>query len=326
MMEKNKNCPQTRKPNVLCVGFAKCGTTTLYEIMKQHKDVYLSAIKEPVYYQIPELRRKGFNWYLKRYYDKNINKKIIMEINNSLTAMRLSDIDQVYKDFDAKTKIIFLLREPVDKAFSYFKFGIKVGSMWCLEYYDQNCTNSSNFEKFIRNNKCDLNKDGMSYPIGKAADIILDGLYYDRIKKYISLFGRENVLCVVFDDLIKYPRETCLKIYDFIGIKEDKSVNYSIKANESNRKFYGKWVVYLHEYVIEKFIINFLIKYLPFGNYKLCSAIRDIRAWFIKILSFPSKDQSTVNDNTKRYLSKLYEEDLRKLDILIGESLLDRWY
>ena len=63
------------KPNVLCVGFAKCGTTTMYDIMKQHPDIYLSNIKEPIYYGSKNLEQnKGFNWYLNRYYAKSISE------------------------------------------------------------------------------------------------------------------------------------------------------------------------------------------------------------------------------------------------------------
>lgn len=34
----------------LCVGFMKCGTTTFHEILKQHREIYLPIVKEPLYY------------------------------------------------------------------------------------------------------------------------------------------------------------------------------------------------------------------------------------------------------------------------------------
>lgn len=94
------------KPNVLCVGFAKCGTTTLYDIMKQHSDIYLSGIKEPIYYGSRELiQEKGFEWYKRRYYCKNTNKKIVMEINPILG--RNVPANQIKLDYGKDIKIIF---------------------------------------------------------------------------------------------------------------------------------------------------------------------------------------------------------------------------
>src|SRR3954452_25059385 len=37
-------------PNFLIIGAAKAGTTSLYEYLKQHPDVYMSPLKEPGYY------------------------------------------------------------------------------------------------------------------------------------------------------------------------------------------------------------------------------------------------------------------------------------
>ncbi len=37
-------------PNFFIVGAAKAGTTSLYEYLSQHSDVYFSSIKEPHYF------------------------------------------------------------------------------------------------------------------------------------------------------------------------------------------------------------------------------------------------------------------------------------
>src|ERR1043166_4962032 len=37
-------------PNFLVIGAAKCGTTSLYEYFRQHPEVYLPDVKEPMYY------------------------------------------------------------------------------------------------------------------------------------------------------------------------------------------------------------------------------------------------------------------------------------
>ncbi len=85
-------------PNILCIGFAKCGTTTLYDIFKQYPDIYLSNIKEPLFWGKKDLEEKGFDWYLERYYSF-ANKPNIMEINPMIAKNKEAKvIKQYYED------------------------------------------------------------------------------------------------------------------------------------------------------------------------------------------------------------------------------------
>ena len=127
------------KPNVLCVGFAKCGTTTLYDIMKHHPEIYLSSIKEPIYYGDKELCNRGFEWYLKRYYPKKINEKVIMEINPIIG--RDVPAKKISKDFGKDIKIIFMIRNPIERLYSEFKMNLVDGT--CFENIKDNFSDST---------------------------------------------------------------------------------------------------------------------------------------------------------------------------------------
>ena len=54
----------------ICIGFQKCGTTSLYDLLKQHPDIYLTEdVKEPMFYRVPFVRQIfGRDWYRKRYF------------------------------------------------------------------------------------------------------------------------------------------------------------------------------------------------------------------------------------------------------------------
>ena len=51
----------------ICIGFQKCGTTSLYDLLKQHSDIYLTEdVKEPMFYRVPFVRQiLGRDWYRK---------------------------------------------------------------------------------------------------------------------------------------------------------------------------------------------------------------------------------------------------------------------
>ncbi len=54
----------------ICIGFQKCGTTSLYDLLKQHSDIYLTEdVKEPMFYRVPFVRQiLGRDWYRHRYF------------------------------------------------------------------------------------------------------------------------------------------------------------------------------------------------------------------------------------------------------------------
>jgi hypothetical protein len=50
-----------RVPDFFIVGHAKCGTTALYEMLRRHPEIYMSAVKEPYYFAVdhPHPRRNS---------------------------------------------------------------------------------------------------------------------------------------------------------------------------------------------------------------------------------------------------------------------------
>lgn len=148
--EYKKSKKAVSKPNVLCVGFAKCGTTTLYDILAQHPDIYLSRIKEPIYYSEKELEEKGFEWYLKRYYLKAPSQKVIMEINPLIAKCDIPK--KIVMDYGKDTKIIFLIRNPISRLYSNFKMNMLAGQTFtekkkhCIE------KNSVLFDWWVKEN------------------------------------------------------------------------------------------------------------------------------------------------------------------------------
>ena len=65
-----------RKVNLLIIGAQKAGTTSLYQYIKQHPDVYFSEIKEITYFVVDKYYQKGIE-YFHSFFSKYNNEKII---------------------------------------------------------------------------------------------------------------------------------------------------------------------------------------------------------------------------------------------------------
>ena len=53
----------TKLPNFFLIGAAKAGTTSLYDILKQHPQVYLPFQKEPMFFSNDNNFNRGMEWY-----------------------------------------------------------------------------------------------------------------------------------------------------------------------------------------------------------------------------------------------------------------------
>ena len=223
-------------PNVLCVGFAKCGTTTLYDIMKQHPDIYLSGIKEPIYFGNKQImKNKGFEWYKKRYYPKKMNKKIIMEINPVIG--KYATPDEIKINYGKDVKIIFMIRNPIKRLYSNFTMNLVKGD--CFKNINDNIGNENLlFDKWVIDNFLDKNGNVISDDV--IPKFCKSGNYYNTIKKYIDTFSSKNVKVIVFENFIKNPEKECKEIFEFIGIKNNNSINFNIFSNEGNRIPFNK--------------------------------------------------------------------------------------
>ena len=59
-------------PNFMCIGASKSGTTSLYDILKQHSQIFIPYSKEPHFFDMPKVYSNGLEWYKNTYYS-NVN-------------------------------------------------------------------------------------------------------------------------------------------------------------------------------------------------------------------------------------------------------------
>ena len=312
------------KPNVLCVGFAKCGTTTFYDIMSQHSDIYLSKIKEPIYYGDKDLvDKRGFHWYERRYYPKNVDQKIIMEVNPIIG--RDIDANIIKRDYGDDTKIIFLIRNPIQRMYSEFKMNLVDGT--CFQDVEDNLGNSTRemFSCWIKDNftKVDnqiLLKDSFSTRFCES------GNYYEKIKNYIDVFGSNNVKVVFFEDFINNTEETCLEIYNFMNISNGNNINYGLHSNDGNRLPKNKFTIRANQIWFLKIYKEILIKRMPFISEDFCKLLNSI-TWNVPILlSRANNNKELMDDYCKEIIFDYYYEMLCRLSELLNEDVFKKWH
>lgn len=308
--------------NFLCVGFPRCGTTTLYNILYQHENIYLSALKEPVFYGNKEFDKKDVNWYYRRYFGKNIPSKMKLgEINpntNSWTSAK-----QLYKDYGKDLKLIFIVRNPVTRLFSDFKMNLARGT--CFPELKDHCTNdtSRSFTKFVKQNlKMVSRKRGRIDPLFQSSQ------YHKFITECEQYFGRDHIKVIVFEEFIKSQKEKSEELFQFLNIKNSAKIDFNIRENVGNRVPRGIWSIKATRFWMDKIWVNLFLKRIPFVSYSFCRFMEKNLYWkvFFGLLTKQEENIRPMEEETKRILEKYFNEEKKFIENYLSIDLSDLWF
>jgi hypothetical protein len=208
-------------PNFFIVGAAKSGTTSLYYYLKQHPQIFMPTLKEPHYFsEINYSKCKGIipfinSWseYLNIFSNVSTEKAIgeasVSYLCHPGTANRINEKIP-------NAKIIIILRNPIERVFSHFLMDIREGKL----------SPESNFISTIL-----LDSKKPSKKWGDSNLFLECGMYSKQIKEYIEAFGKDSILILTFDDLIKSKECFLKRIYAFLGIETQMPAEINSKLN-----------------------------------------------------------------------------------------------
>ena len=207
-----------RMPNLFVIGAAKAGTTALYDYLAQHPQVFLSKVKEPMFFSRDEYYARGLEWYESFYFSGAENYPVRAEATphylywSEKVAPR---IKEVYGERPVKFMVSF--RDPVSRAYSWYWNMVREGR----EELD--------FEEALRVEEYRLMKNRNDlYQLGSMVYGYSAGSRYaSLLQPYLELFSAEDFFFVFQDDLKSRLHETCSNIFEFLGIEPSIQISSS---------------------------------------------------------------------------------------------------
>ena len=294
-------------PNFLIVGAAKAGTTSLYYYLREHPEIYMSPIKEPKFITSNFLKFpfKGIGDDL---VEKNIIKnfesyqKLFLGVKNE-KAIGEASADNLYyykksinyiKKILGEVKIIIILRNPIDRAFSAYSHLMR---------------DNREFLTFEDALKQEENRKKKNWEfIWYYKDV---GFYYNQVKAYLENFSEVKVY--LYDDLKKDPLSLVQDIYRFLEVDDSfipKSIGerFNVSGVPKNK--------FLHEFLTKPNPVKSAIKPLV----KLILP-KETRQRLLNKLLQKNLKKPEMKPETREYLKGLYREDILKLQDLIKKDL-----
>lgn len=287
------------KPNFFIVGAAKAGTTSLYHYLEQHPEIGMASYKEPCFFCENQFYISEDDYY-KLYSHIPANIEVVGEASTNYLAAPESP--KLIKHNIKNSKIIILLRHPVDRAFSLYKWMVRAGF-----------EGSSTFEEALAlEEKRKLDERLAKSPVKYNYNYFASGLYYEQILRYFDSFDKENILIINFEDLKANTNHVLKTVFDFlkvsvVTIQDTKIFNKAKYPLSAKAQFFFRNNLYN--------IMNPRDKNKMFGNF-----VVDVLAGINSNLGKEPK----LNSSTAKVLQQRFNVDLLKLSKIIDFSI-DRW-
>ncbi len=285
-------------PDFICIGVQKAGTTTLFDILKNHPQIFLPEKKETKFFQYDEDYRKGIEFY-SSYFQKVSDEKAIGEIDPSYIFFAGKTASRIKGTLGAKTKFIVTLRDPVDRAYSHYLMS-KLKGFEPLSFEEAIAAE----EQRMKSNKRD---DIISF------SYISRGHYLAQLKKYFEFFPKENFLILIFEKDIKHNLDATLKkITSFLDV--DTNFHFDVVKSNPSRQVASRW--FAHLLYKENSPLKYLKIFLPSKSWR-----KKIKNGLIRLNEKIITPEKITPEFRRQLYLKNFKSEIQELEKLLNTDL-----
>ncbi len=288
-------------PNFFCVGTQKAGTTTLFNILKQHPEICLPPNKEAWFFHKDDKYQRGIRWYEKEYFFGYCGEKAIGDI--SPDYMYFEKVPgRIRRDLGEDIRFIFIFRNPADRAYSHYQMSVFRG----LE--------KKSFQEAI---KLEAGRIAKGFFEKIHFSYISRGMYYNQVIRFLDYFPREQMLFLIFEENIKANiGSTVETIFDFLDVNKlelDLCVDFNPSVRPRSE--------YLRDLIKKpnriKAVAHSLVPF-PGVRSKIRKFIERLNKKEIRGASLDPAMKTQIIDN-------YFKDDILRLERLLGRDL-SLWY
>ena len=181
-------------PNFVVLGAPRCATTWLYACLAAHPDIFVPDTKEQEFFGNFQYHL-GTNWY-KKQFTGHTGEKAIGDVSVGYFASAEAPAQMDGLLDGASLKLIVVLREPVSRALSYYRYRLLSGNA------------PRSFERSLK------------MPYFRRL-YIETGHYYRYYENYLSHFSKDQILILLYEEIQQNPRAAIKKVFNFLEVQTD---------------------------------------------------------------------------------------------------------
>lgn len=198
--------------HVIGVGVGKCGTTSLWHLLRNHPEVAVASddIKEYGFFTALNEKETSLEDYFRVLEPRSAGKTLIAGDIHPNYIHDPKAADRILATLGENTKIIILIRDPVDRAISHYRMLRRWGG------------ENLSFQRAIlaEPTRPSRLEEGFGWRY------VRNGLYSEDVSRFLQKFPAENVKVLVFEDFFGNDSEAeFADLCRWLGIADDQSAS-----------------------------------------------------------------------------------------------------
>ncbi|WP_019506521.1 sulfotransferase domain-containing protein [Pleurocapsa sp. PCC 7319] len=276
-------------PNFIGIGAAKCGTTWLHELLKQHPSIYMPTRRKEInFFNFDDNYSKGLGWYESFFPSSEIATKY--KAIGEFTPRYLSQprkCAQRIASVKSIQKLILMVRNPVNRVYSQYGHAVRAGY-------------NKSFEDFLIDRPW----------------VIKHSFYAHNLEPFLEFYDQKQICFLVFEQSITHINETKKTIANFLKISSEGFSN-TIGLQRVNQS-------YIPKYSQLNYLAGLVNRKLSKHDLDLIINLFDSLG-IRKILKIGAQQSlPTMQEKTKLRLQEKFTRDIEKLEVLLDVNL-DIW-
>jgi len=212
--------PIRMMPHFMIIGTQKGGTTSLYQYLIQHPCIAPIWIKEPHFFDI--YFYKGLPWYrshfpttVQQYYSRHIQKHDLITGEASPYYLFHPQAAKRVAKTLPKAKLIIILRNPVDRAYSQYQHQTRQEGVEPLSFEDA----LANEEKRLAGEEEKILTDEKYFSFNhRHYSYLARSKYIEQLPAWMELFPKEQFLILRSEDLYTEPKAVVKQTLDYLNL------------------------------------------------------------------------------------------------------------
>ncbi len=288
-------------PNFFILGAAKAGTTSLFDALSQHRQVYFPLVKEPAFFCDDAYYARGLGWYSQTYYQASGGQPARGEATSRYLFWGEKVAARIHLMSPSNPpRFIVIFREPASLVHSFYWNSVREGRepLALEDALEQE-------SERLAQHSAQLKVEGQ---ILFAYSRI--GLYAQQLKYYLELFPRGQFLFLLTEDLKDFSALT-KKMQSFLELDDYSAKIQPTASNSAALPRSTTWHQWLRNRSALKDILKFFV---PFNlRHRLKMSALELN---LKPFQYPALDAAI-----KRRLQAQYRDEIIALEKMIGRDL-----
>ncbi|MGF1491695.1 MAG: sulfotransferase domain-containing protein [Microcoleaceae cyanobacterium] len=229
--------PLRLEPTFLIIGVQKGGTSSLYEYLIQHAQIAPALVKEVHFFDNHTRAHnfgKGMIWYRSHFAYSFQN--LFLSAERSLTTGEATpdylfdpNAPQRVAKYLPSAKLILLLRNPVDRAYSHYLHNVRASATYDpgrepLSFEDA----IAQEDERLKGEQEKLLQDSSYFSYNYSHYSYLSkGIYIKQLEKWLEFFSKEQILILKSEDFFENPPITFAQVLEFLGLQKQALTDYT---------------------------------------------------------------------------------------------------